>query len=445
MQESNNKTFYIERLGCAKNQVDAEFLYDKLINAGWTYSEKADEAELIIVNTCGFIQSAKEESLETTLEARRLYPGKKILLAGCLAQRYGQELAHKLPELDGVFGNHDLDQIVSVADQVVEGARPVHIPEWSFAERRRSRLFSSPNSAYVKISEGCNHFCSFCAIPIIRGPLKSAALESVVDEIKGLLDRGVVELNLIAQDLASFGSDRGVLEFPLLLRKISELPGDFWLRLLYIHPDSFPIEILSIMRDDPRILPYFDIPFQHASSKILSSMGRVGSATGYLKLIDRVRNELPDAVLRTSFLVGYPGEGKKEFQELKRFQKDVAFDWAGVFVYSREEGTRSFRMGNPLSRSFQHRRAEGWKKELEELQREISGQRMHRFLNRQLRVLVEEKVEGEDLALGRAYLQAPEVDGVSVILSEAHAPGEWIDTRVVKVNNFDLEVEPLDE
>jgi ribosomal protein S12 methylthiotransferase len=445
MRESESPTFYIENLGCAKNQVDAEVLLSQLEGKGWRYRETTDEAALIILNTCGFIRPAKDEAINTFFELRSLYPDKKILLAGCFAQRYGRELADRIPEADGIFGNHDLKQIGAVAEEVMEGHTPVVVPDWDPTPVRRTRLFSPKGSSYVKISEGCDHRCSFCAIPLIRGPLRSFPMEEVMEQVRAVRALGAVEINLIAQDLAAYGNDRGSSDFPLLLRKISGLEGDFWLRLLYIHPDNFPLEILPILRDDPRILPYFDIPFQHASKRILRRMGRGGDAKSYAALVERIRRKLPDAVLRTTFLVGFPGEGKKDFEELKAFQRDVGFDWAGVFSFSSEEGTPAHEMRGSLAERLGRRRVEKRREELELLQTEISSLRMDRFIGRTLRILVEERVKGEDLALGRAYLQAPEVDGASVILSGRYAPGDWVDMKVMKRNNFDLEVFPLDE
>ncbi len=446
MQSNNKKAkFYIESLGCAKNQVDSEILLASLKQKGWTYVDQAEQADLIIVNSCGFIQPAKEESLETVLSFHAAYPEKKVLLAGCFAQRYGKELLEQLPEVDGIFGNHDLQQIETVSQQVMDGERPVSLPDWQYSPAYRDQLFSFTGSSYVKISEGCNHRCSFCAIPLIRGPLKSIPIEEILRQIRELLQKGIVEINLIAQDLAAFGSERGQQEFPLLLRKISELSGDFWLRLLYIHPDNFPIEVLSIMKDDPRILPYFDIPFQHGSTRILRRMGRSGTAAEYLHLIEQIRHELPDSVIRSTLMVGFPGEGRREFQQLQSFQREARFDWAGVFVFSREEGTRAYSLRSSVGDKLISRRAQVRKNALEQVQSEISAQQMDRFVQRPLRVLVEETIPGEAMALGRAYLHAPEVDGTAIILSDQIQPGSWLDMKVVKRNNFDLEVVPLNE
>jgi ribosomal protein S12 methylthiotransferase len=436
---------YIENLGCAKNQVDAEVMLHRLEDCGWSWAEDPGQADLIIINSCGFIAPAKEESLQTALAMRSRYPDIPLLFAGCLAQRYGSELFEGLPEIDGLFGNSDVERITEAAEAAVSGERSALLPREQRLVSGRDRLFSHPGSAYVKLSEGCNHRCSYCAIPLIRGSLRSFAQDEVLEEIRSLLERGIFEINLIGQDLAAFGTDRGGSEFPELLRRISQLSGDFWLRLLYIHPDNFPFSILPIMQEDPRILPYFDIPFQHASAPVLRRMGRIGNRETYLRLLERIRAALPEAVIRTTFMTGFPGERKSDFEELLRFQREAAFDWAGVFVFSREEGTRAAGMRGPIGDRLAGPGAEKRKRRLEEQQQRITEERMERFAGRDLRVLVEEQVPEEPLALGRAFLHAPEVDGAAVILSSDYAPGRVVSCTALRRNGIDLEVEPSHE
>jgi ribosomal protein S12 methylthiotransferase len=436
---------YIENLGCAKNQVDAEVMLQRLEEAGWSWTSDPAAADLIIVNSCGFIAPAKEESLETVMALRSSYPEARILFAGCLAERYGGELAGGVPEADGFFGNRDLSRVTEAAEKAAAGERAVVKPKEHRLVRGRSRLFSHPGAAYVKLSEGCNHRCSYCAIPLIRGDLRSYPFDEVMEEIRSLLRRGIFEINLIGQDLAAFGTDRGRSEFPELLRRISETEGDFWVRLLYIHPDNFPVDILPVMQRDPRILPYFDIPFQHASARILRKMGRTGGRESYLRLLSEIRSALPDAVLRTTFMTGFPGERRSDFEELLRFQREAAFDWAGVFVFSREEGTAAAEMRGVLGDRLAHRSAEDRKRRLEKEQQRITEERMERFTGRQLRVMVEERIEQEPLALGRAYLHAPEVDGAAVLRAGELVPGTTVECRVMRRNGIDMEVEPLYE
>ena len=441
VQHMSSHTFYLENLGCSKNQVDAEIMITKLTEAGWSCTDSPDDAECIVVNTCGFIEPAKKESIETTLSFRAQYPDKKILMAGCFAQRYGGTLLDQLPEVDGVFGNHDLNKAPEALSAAIAGSRQTLIPEAGGGYPTRSRLLSFPGSAYVKISEGCNHRCSYCAIPLIRGNLRSRLVEEIISEIRELVTKGTVEINLIAQDLAAFGTDRGSGEFLLLLEKISQIEGSFWVRLLYIYPDDFPFEILGLMKKDRRFLPYFDLPFQHADRKVLSLMGRRGDSRKYLQLVDTIRRELPSAVIRSTFMAGFPSEGPEERKELLSFLEEASLDWAGFFIYSREEDTRAYSFRNVNTHA-----AEKFMPRLEDTQGKITEQRMDAFINRELDVLIEERVAEEPLYFGRGYFQAPEVDGSTIVLSEkARVPGELVRCRIVKRNGIDLEAVPLDE
>ena len=375
--------FHVENLGCAKNQVDAEQIITSLKKKGWKHCS-AEDSDIIIVNTCGFIKPAKEESINTTLEYKNRFPDKKIIMAGCLAQRYGGLFAESFGELDGIFGNRNPEAVSDAVDFFEKGGK-VFFPEEqdSSLERElpeaagRTAFLSFPGSTYVKIAEGCSNNCSYCAIPLIKGPLKSRKKDKVLEEIKSLLNDGFFEINLIAQDLASYGSDRGKSELISLLEEISELEGDFWIRLLYMHPDRFDIRVADICRNDSRILPYFDIPFQHASEKILRKMGRTGSRSVYLETVRKIREKLDNAVIRSTFLLGFPGETGKDLDEVEKFIKDAEIDWAGFFVYSREEGTAAYSFSSPVSRYLSVKRAEKRKKRLEELQNSISVKRLN--------------------------------------------------------------------
>ena len=464
----STRTFALENLGCAKNQVDAEVIIAALQNEGWLFVSDPGEADLIIVNSCGFIQSAKEESIQVSLDLKKAHPDRKLLLAGCFAQRYGGELSESLPELDGIFGNRALSLIGRAAGEVMAGNRPVLIPsgeEETGADGkapdgkasgmpvpgeadgegetvRRDRLLSFPGSVYIKISEGCDNNCSYCAIPLIRGGLKSRTIESITREIRDFITRGTREFNFVGQDLSGFGKDRGAREFPKLLEAVSALEGDFWIRLLYIHPDHFPREILEICRRDPRILPYFDIPFQHASERILRKMGRKGNAALHLDLIREIRETLPEAVIRSTLMVGFPGESGADFRELEAFQQKARLDWLGVFSYSREEGTPAAELAGPAFR-LGARTREKRKAVLMAAQLPISEERMEAYVGRELKVLVEEPVEGEELYLGRAACQAPDVDGAVVIRAIGLVPGTFVQTRIIRRNGIDLEAVPL--
>jgi ribosomal protein S12 methylthiotransferase len=417
-----------------------------LDRSGWTAVADIEEADLIIVNSCGFIDQAKQESINTVLGYKGEYPEKKILLAGCLVQRYAPDLAHSLPEADFLFGNRDLSRIAEAAAGAMTGGSRLLLPaameEGAPPSLTGERpLLSFPGSAYVKVSEGCDNRCSFCAIPLIRGPLRSRPVEEIAGECRRLLDRGVRELCLIGQDLGAYGS--GGPGLPELLRALSRLEGRFWVRLLYIHPDHFPRPILGLLRDDPRFLPYFDLPFQHGSPAILRAMNRRGDPAAALDLIAEIREALPDAVIRSTFLTGFPGETEGDFRELLDFQEQARLDWAGVFTYSREEGTPAASMTDRIPVRIARKR----KALIEEQQAPITEERMDRFVGRELEVLVEEALPDPDpeaepgtFYLGRLFCHAPEVDGAAVITGAALEPGDMIRGRVFARAGFDLEV-----
>ncbi|MDR2782239.1 MAG: 30S ribosomal protein S12 methylthiotransferase RimO [Treponema sp.] len=439
--------YFIDPFGCVKNQVDAETMMAFLNKEGWV-SADAEQADVIIVNSCGFIESAKRESINAVIAWRAVYPHKKIVLAGCLSQRYFAELAESLTEATVIFGDKDISNIGRAAAAALSGERyersaadpaAARVDEIENALPERP-LLSLPGSAYVKISEGCDNRCAFCSIPFIRGGLRSRTITAIVEECTALLKRGVKELCLIGQDIGSFGMDRGGQELPALLAAISAIQGDFWVRLLYIHPNHFPAQILAIMRDDKRLLPYFDIPFQHGAAAVLKSMNRRQNAEDYLALLDRIRAALPDAVIRSTFLIGFPGETDEDMYELFDFQEKSSLDWLGCFTYSREENTPAYSMKNRVPKKLALAR----KQQVEEKQAAITTRRMERFIGRAFDVLVEEKIRGEDLYLGRLFCHAPEVDGSAVISSGAVLePASFIRGKVFARAGFDLEVAPL--
>jgi len=432
--------YFLDPFGCVKNQVDAENMMAYLNNSGWSAAADPADADLVIVNSCGFIESAKQESINAVLAWRNLYPGKKILLAGCLAQRYAKELAEALPEADGFFGTDDITKIVDAANSLAGTPTPVPCSLFPVPCSPSRPLLSLPGSAYVKISEGCNNRCSYCAIPLIRGSLHCRAVADIVDECKGLLARGIKELCIIGQDIGSYKS--GDCGLPELLAAIAELPGNFWVRLLYMHPDHFPLPVLDLMERDPRFLPYFDIPFQHGSKKILSAMNRAGDAEAYIALAETVRSRLPAAVIRTTFLVGFPGETDSDFALLTDFQEKLRPDWAGCFAYSREEGTPAYTMKAQVPQKTAVKR----KRKIEARQIQITEKSMDRFVGQNLDVLFEERFSGketEDIWLGRLYCHAPEVDGAAVITGIAPGAeikaGDFLPCRVIARRGIDLE------
>jgi ribosomal protein S12 methylthiotransferase len=429
--------YYLDPFGCVKNQVDAETMMAHLENAGWRSSDTPDDADCILINSCGFIESAKQESINAVLNYRKQFPTKKIVLAGCLAQRYAAELTASLPEADLLFGNADLSALAAAVQNLstIQADNP---PSAAPIAAGKRPLLSLPGSAYVKISEGCNNRCSFCAIPLIRGPLHSRPLEDITDECQTLLERGIRELCIIGQDLGSYGVDWGEPALPQLLASLSKLDGDFWIRLLYLHPDHIPLSILDTLHADSRFLPYFDIPFQHGSDTILRAMNRQGTASSYLALLDRIRAVLPDAVIRSTFLTGFPGETEEDFKLLLRFQEQALLDWAGSFTYSREEGTAAYSLKPQVSKRI----AASRQARIEERQCPITERLMERFVGRTMKVLVEEAVDREEgLYLGRLFCQAPEVDGAAVVSSTKELKlGSFVQGMVRSRAAFDLEV-----
>lgn len=454
--------FYIDQHGCAKNQVDGEIIISKLIDDGFVYADNSDDADVIIINSCGFIENAKKESLNSLYEIRAKYPEKKIILAGCLAQRYANIFKENLPEANGVFGNGDLLSISDFLKTVAEKKYSKKTVVKTSAQKNvccynRKYFLNFKNSAYVKITEGCSNHCSFCAIPIIRGELRSRSIQDVISEIKDLLNQGIFEINLIGQDLAAFGTgivDKEIFnsdkeqksKLAVLLNEISKLKGNFWIRLLYIHPDHFNSDILECIKADSRILAYFDIPFQSGDTQIIHSMNRTGSKESYISLVKKIRNALPECALRTTFMTGFPGESEVAFENTKDFLTSIEPDWAGCFYFSREEDTPAYNFKKQVPKKIAKERIAI----LEAQQTEISALRLQKRINKFYDVLIEELIEGEgntSFAIGRTWFQAPDVDGSIVVRFEkddknavkAIKPGRLVFVKADRVSGVDLD------
>ena len=444
-------TFFIDQHGCAKNQTDGELLAGYLINKGYKFTLNADEADFILVNSCGFIQSAKKESIDAIYNIKKAYPDAKIILTGCLAERYANDLIEQMPELDGVFGNGDLSKICSFMNKAKKERTAQTFNQKGVCGGERPVLFNFPGSVFVKITEGCSNHCSFCAIPLIRGEVRSRSEDEILEEVKKLIADGVYEINLIGQDLAVYGKEFGT-SLAALLKKIAKIKGDFIVRPLYIHPDHFTDDIIEAIKTSPKLLPYFDIPFQSADDKIILAMNRTGSYQQYTSLIKKLRKALPQAVLRTTFLTGFPGETDEAAENTARFLKEIQPDWSGCFPYSREEDTPAYNMKPRVPAKTAKARAT----RLEELQAEITTERLNRYVGKELNILVEEIISGgedasgeenEGLAIGRAWFQAPEVDGSVVIrfdLDDKTAvksvvPGAVVTVKVLASTGVDLD------
>lgn len=429
--------FFLDEHGCAKNQVDAEIIISRLSDCNFVQTHDATRADIIIINSCGFIESAKKESINAVLAAKKKYPAAKILLTGCLAERYAHVFKESLPEADGIFGNGDLTKIDDVVRALKNGFRPIVTPKQEgICCGNRKTLLSFPGSAYVKITEGCSNHCTFCAIPLIRGEVRSRAASDILAEIQQLVMRGVYEINLIGQDVAAYGTGQndnvfGTGTFPLphidehgvncgtdapsalslLLRKIDKLAGDFVVRLLYIHPDHFNRDILPVMHGSRHLLPYFDIPFQSGDDALIQAMNRRGSAKEYARLVADIRAVLPKSAIRTTFLTGFPGETEENAENTRAFLKTIQSDWSGCFPYSREENTGAYALKNRVPKKVAVERAQI----LERMQEQITRERLLARCGKSYDVLIEEVIADEGLAIGRAFFQAPDVDGNVVV------------------------------
>ena len=443
-------SFFIDQHGCAKNQTDGELLCAYLEKAGFKFTENPQKANFIIINSCGFIESAKKESINAVYSIKAAYPDAKIILAGCLAERYANDLYESMPELDGIFGNGDLSKItdymkkVSAASKKQTRTQPAVFPQTGVCAAERTRLFGFKGSAFVKITEGCSNNCSFCAIPLIRGAVRSRPAKEIVDEIKALVAGGIYEINLIGQDLAAYSYKNA--DLAQLLQKISALKGRFIVRTLYIHPDHFNVNILEVFKNDKRFVPYFDIPFQSGDDQIIKAMNRKGTAKQYVSLVKRIRKELPGATLRTTFLTGFPGETDEAAANTQDFLQKIEPMWSGCFAYSREEGTAAYSFKNRVPVRTAKQRAAA----LEAIQTEITHSQLEKYIGKELDILIEEIIapeQDEGLALGRAWFQAPEVDGCVVVRYDADdksqcsqiKPGNVIKVKVLACTGMDLD------
>jgi ribosomal protein S12 methylthiotransferase len=416
------KTVALITFGCAKNLVDSEVMAGYLEQAGFALVADPKKADIVILNTCGFIQPSKAEADEAILEAlrrKRKSGSQKIVVTGCYAERYKPVLKEKYPEVDAWIGVKDFDKIVSV----IKGGLFSESGQTFLYSDISPRAISTPSSwAYLKISEGCSHQCAFCAIPLIKGAYQSRDIASIVKETETLACRGIKEINLISQDTTCFGTDRGLKNgLARLLQKMTETRGLDWIRVLYGYPEEITDMLLEVMQD-PKICPYFDIPFQHADTALVRKMRRAMDGERALKLIKKIRQKISDAAIRTSLLVGFPGEGRTEFQRLVRFVEEARFDHLGVFTYSREDGTSAYPLGDPIKETVKQKR----KNEILEIQAAISAENLKKYLGRRLDVLIEGAFkDNSNLLVGRIRTQAPEVDGVVFV----DMPGEAWDAR----------------
>ncbi|CAF0702409.1 30S ribosomal protein S12 methylthiotransferase RimO [Candidatus Methylacidithermus pantelleriae] len=443
-------SFSLLSLGCAKNLVDSEVMMGTLLDQGACLVEDPKSADVLIINTCCFVDEAKEESIETILQAHQARSTQggnpqKIVVAGCLSQRFPQELPALLPEIDAFIG---LDEVPRIADRVAELLEREKSPStppmnWVSPRSRYVPDFDAPrfrltpkHYAYVKIAEGCNHPCTFCILPQVRGRYRSRTIASIVTEARNLVAQGVRELNLISQDTTYFGQDRRQEGFSEsladLLEALSQIPGDFWVRLLYTHPAHWSDRLIDTLARCPKIARYADIPFQHISDPVLQRMQR-GTSESYLReLLQKIRTALPGIVLRTTFIVGFPGETEEDFEKLLEFIREARFERLGVFRYSAEEGTRAAKLPDQIPEPVKRKR----RSKLLAAQQETYRQIQTRMLGATLRVLV------EDGRWARSEGDAPEVD-TRICLTRKAPPGEFVWARLVGIRGYDFWGEPL--
>ena len=425
-------------LGCAKNLVDSEVMLGYLTQAGYRLVSELKDADSIIINTCGFISDARAESraaVQKALTEKRRSPDKRIVAAGCYVETEADSLKKKFPEVNAWIGVKDFHHIV----QAVEG-RDFKPGKSCFLYSHKSpRLISTPPGwAYIKIAEGCSHACSFCSIPRIKGPFQSRNIESIFEEAQNLASRGVKEIVLTSQDSTFFGRDLGIKNgLSRLLKKLTDIPDLQWIRFLYAYPEEVTPQLFEIMQHN-KICSYLDIPLQHADPRILKAMRRKTDASRALKFIRKARKQIPDITLRTSMIVGFPGEGRREFNTLATFIRQARFDHLGVFTYSREQHTPCYVLGDPVA----EKEKESRKREIMEIQADISAEKNKKFLNRRIPVLMDGRLtEDASILAGRARSQAPEVDGMVYVDTGEDLEdysGEIIPVEITGCDEYDL-------
>ncbi len=436
----SNDRFHLVSLGCAKNSVDSDSMAELLLSEGYQISDSPEQAEILIVNTCGFIGPAKDESLSVLRElAERKKSGQVLIAAGCLTQRYGSEIVQQVVGIDGILGTRRWMDIV----KVVKGLRkndisePIyHLPKFETVgkdEQGVLRASIQGASAYLKIADGCRRPCAFCAIPLIKGTAVSRPIEVILAEAKILQERGIRELNLIAQDTTDYGHDLGMRNglVKLLLGLVDAVPQIDWIRILYAYPGYVTDKLIQVMADHPQVLPYLDMPLQHAHRETLKRMRRPANMEWVFETIEKMRRLMPDLALRTTFIVGYPGETDEEYQTLLNFVRDMRFDRLGVFTFSFEPGTSSEVLGDPIPQNVKEARRD----ELMLLQQQISLEKNQSFVGEELEVLVEGY--GDGISLGRSYRDAPEIDGMVLVEGKLRI-GEIVPVRINGAMPYDL-------
>lgn len=428
-------------LGCPKNQVDAEHMLALMDAEGWEIVDYVDGCDAVIVNTCGFIDDAKKEAIENILDMVELKKEgviSKIIVTGCLAQRYKDEIVKEIPEVDAVIGIGANGDIIKTVEEVMSGVDTIeNYPPQCDLPLEGQRILTTPQYwAYLKIGEGCSNRCTYCTIPSIRGNMRSRSMENVIDEAKQLAESGVKELILIAQDTTSYGLDLyGELKLPELLNELCKIDSIEWIRLLYCYPDRITDELIETMKNQEKVVNYIDLPLQHADDKILKAMNRRGDQALIRNVISKLRAEIPDVVIRTTFIVGFPGEGEEEFETLAEFVNEIEFDRLGVFTFSPQEGTPAFDMEDQVDEDIKTRRGEVIMQD----QYSIMEEKNNEKIGKTYRVVVEDYDGYSDSYMGRTYMDAPEIDGLVKFTSHKDLDiGDFVDVEIFDVEDYDL-------
>lgn len=425
-------------LGCPKNQVDGEALLAKLAAAGYQIVNEIENSDVMIVNTCGFIEDAKREAIDTILEVAQYKEAgviSALVVTGCLAERYQDEILKEMPEVDAVIGIGANADIVKVCDKALCGIQTSNYPNKCYLPIDDERILSTPSHwAYLKIAEGCDNRCSYCAIPGIRGKFRSRKIESVVDEAKSLVNRGVKEIILVAQDTTKYGQDLyGEYSLDKLLKELVKIDGLEWIRLFYCYPQRITDSLIEVIANEDKVCKYIDIPLQHSDTTVLKNMNRVGDGNDYRALLDKMRKAIPDLALRTTFMVGFPGETDEQFENLCDFVKDMKFDKMGCFTFSPEEDTPAFDMDNQIDEDVKKRRQEV----LMNAQYSITEASNKNRVGNVYKVIIDSFADGK--YTGRSYMDSPEIDSGIIFTSNKKLNiGDFVNVKITDFDGYDL-------
>ncbi len=437
---------FVVSLGCDKNLCDTEHMLYDISNAGVTICDDEYEADVILINTCSFIADAMEESINTIIEMGNLKEEgklKKLIVTGCLAERFTEEIKEQLPEVDVILGTNSCDRILEALEVSSDEAVVIKDSQKGLFKTNGRLLTGTGFSANLKIAEGCNKRCTYCAIPLFRGSYRSVPMEELIKEAKQLAIDGVKELNIVAQETTIYGTDLyGKKRLPELLEELSKIDGIHWIRLLYAYPEEITDELIDVMATNPKICHYLDMPLQHCEDEILKNMGRRCDKAGIISLIDKLRAKMPDITIRTTFICGFPGETEELHDKLLEFLKEQKLDRVGSFAYSPEDGTKAATMENQVENKIKKK----WVDELMSTQYEISVASNQRMLGKKLEVLIEGKLPEDGVYIARSFRDAPSVDSYVFVESENELyAGTFVDVLVKSSNEYDLIAEVCDE